>query len=42
MTFAQMISPERSKQKTYCNPVHNPNQRFNRDRESSGINLKNK
>ena len=42
MAFSQVIPPEESKQKTYCNPTHNPNQRYNRNRESSGINPKNK
>ena len=43
MTYSETLATsEKSKQKTYCNPVHNPNQRFNRDRESSGINPKNK
>ena len=41
-SFSQVIPPERSRQKTYCNPTHSPNQRYYRDRESSGINPKNK
>lgn len=41
--YQQGIQQEKGKQKVYCNPTLNQqNQRYNRNRESSGINPRNK
>lgn len=43
MTYSETLATsEKSKQKVYCNPVHNSNRRYNKNRESSGVNPRNK